>query len=172
MNADNNNVLIEKTELKKGSQPFESRLNKYIENNGIKAEHLVFEECCHSVEEAARASGTTSEVFVKNICLIDDKDNLIVAIVRGKDNVSSSRVGKVLESDAPRIATPEEILVKSGYPCGGVPSFGFDARFLVDPKVMDMDIVYTGGGSTYSLVRMTPQELVKANNAMVIRIRR
>lgn len=34
------------------------------------------------------------------------------------------------------LATPGEILEKTGYPCGGTPSFGYQAMFLVDPKVM------------------------------------
>ncbi|KUO59550.1 MAG: hypothetical protein APF84_19460 [Gracilibacter sp. BRH_c7a] len=138
----------------------------------IEAEHLVFQASCHSVEEAVRASGAAPEFFVKNICLIDNRGNLVVAIVRGKDSVSSSRIGKVLNSESPRAAFPEEILQKSGYPCGGVPSFGYESQFLIDPKVMEMEIVYTGGGSTYSLVKITPAELVKANNGTVVRIRR
>jgi len=166
------NVQNHTGDLQEDCRIFESRLKNYMQENAINAEHLVFEECCHSVEEAARASGTTPEVFVKNICLIDDKGSLIVAIVRGKDNVSSSRVGKVLECDTVRAATPDEILSKSGYPCGGVPSFGYEAKFLVDSKVIEMEMVYTGGGSTYSLTRMLPEDLIKANRGMVVRIRR
>lgn len=154
------------------SKVYESKLKLYIEKHGIDAEQLVYKECCHSVEEAVKASGTTPEVFVKNICLIDNNGNLIVAIVRGKDSVSSSRIGKVLDLDSPRTALPEEILAKSGYPCGGVPSFGYEAQFLVDMKVMEMQTIYTGGGSAYSLVKISPEELVQANKAMVVRIRR
>ncbi len=158
--------------LECNSRLYESGLKEYIKKYEIEAEHLVFQECCHSVEEAVRASGTTPEVFVKNICLIDDLENLIVAIVRGKDSVSSSRIGKHLNSEPPRSALPEEILAKSGYPCGGVPSFGYEAQFLIDPKVLEMEIVYTGGGSTYSLVKIIPTELVKANKGTIVRIRR
>lgn len=158
--------------LESDSRLYESSLKEYIKEYKIDAEHLVFQECCHSVDEAVKASGATPEVFIKNICLIDDKCNLIVAIVRGKDSVSSSRIGKILNSESPRSAIPEEILAKSGYPCGGVPSFGYEAQFLIDPKVLEMETVYTGGGSTYSLVKISPLELVTANKGTVVRIRR
>lgn len=158
--------------LESETRLFELSLKKYIQENEIEAEHLIFQECCHSVEEAVKASGATPEAFVKNICLINDKGHLVVAIVRGKDSVSSSRIGKALNCEAPRTALPEEILRKSGYPCGGVPSFGYEAQFLIDPKVLEMDMVYTGGGSTYSLVRISPSELVKASKGTVVRIRR
>ena len=47
--------------------------------------------------------------------------------------------------------TPDEMLAKTGYPCGGTPSFGFAATFLIDPRVMRKDEVYTGGGSETTL---------------------
>jgi prolyl-tRNA editing enzyme YbaK/EbsC (Cys-tRNA(Pro) deacylase) len=64
------------------------------------------------------------------------------------------------------------MLEKSGYPCGGTPSFGYSARFLIDEKVMQMEVVYTGGGSEYSLVKICPADLVKANRGEVARVRK
>ncbi len=150
---------------------FEDSLKRFIADNNIEAEHLSFEVSCHSVEEAARAAQVSPDDFVKNICMIDSQGNLIVAIVKGKDRASSSRVGKALSIEAPRLATEEEILAKTGYPCGGTPSFGYSAIFLVDPKVLDKALVYTGGGSENSLVKIASQELQKANQGQVVRIR-
>lgn len=151
---------------------YEEKLKNYMIKNNIHAEQLVFSQSCHSVQEAADAVGALSEDFVKNICMVDDKNNLIVAIVKGEDRVSTSRVGKAFSINTPRIATESEILEKTGFPCGGVPSFGYKANFIVDPKVMEKEIVYTGGGSSHSLVRITSQELIKANNGITIRIRK
>lgn len=72
----------------------------------------------------------------------------------------------------PRTATENEILEKTGYPCGGVPSFGYKATFIIDPKVMEKEFVYTGGGSEYSLVRITSRELKEINNGLVFRVRK
>jgi len=126
---------------------FEEKIKKFIQDNNIEAEHLSFKQSCHSVEEAARAANVTREDFIKNICLIDSQGNLIVAIVKGEDKASMKRVAKALNIEKPRLATPEEILEKTGYPCGGVSSFGYQAKFLIDPRVMEKEIVYTGGGS-------------------------
>ncbi|MCP4408530.1 MAG: hypothetical protein GY807_12355, partial [Gammaproteobacteria bacterium] len=68
--------------------------------------------------------------------MIDDQGNLIVAIVKGEDRASTSRVAKALGITRPRVAEPEEILQKTGYPCGGTPSFGYPAIFLIDPRVI------------------------------------
>ncbi|MFY9189458.1 MAG: YbaK/EbsC family protein [bacterium] len=151
---------------------YAQELKNYIISGSIEADHLVFQQSCHSVEEAAQAAQVKPEDFVKNICLIDADGNLIVAIVKGEDRVSTKRVGKALGIAPPKVATPEQILAKSGYPCGGVPSFGYKARFLIDPKVLEKDVVYTGGGSDNSLVRIAPDKLIAANNGTIVRVRK
>jgi prolyl-tRNA editing enzyme YbaK/EbsC (Cys-tRNA(Pro) deacylase) len=95
-----------------------------------------------------------------------------VAIVKGEDRVSLKKIGKVLGIEPPRPANPEEILGKTSYICGGVPSFGYPATFLIDPKVMEKEMVYSGGGSENSLVKISPQELQRANQGQIIKIRK
>jgi len=151
---------------------YEEKLRDFIMVNNIKAEHLVFETSCHSVKDAVMATKSSPQDFVKNICLIDEQGNFIVAIVKGEDRVSLSKVGKVLGTRTPKIATPEEILERTGYPCGGVPSFGFNAIFLIDQKVMEREYIYTGGGSQKSLVRISTAELIRANNGKIVDIRK
>jgi prolyl-tRNA editing enzyme YbaK/EbsC (Cys-tRNA(Pro) deacylase) len=151
---------------------YDAKLKEYIEDHHIACEHLAFSQRCHSVAEAARAAGVTPQDFIKNICLMDSSGSLVVAIVKGEDRASTSRVARALKAESARIATPEEMLAKSGYPCGGTPSFGYPARFLIDEKVLQMEVVYSGGGSEYSLVKIRPADLVKANQGEVVRIRK
>ena len=152
--------------------PYEEKLKKWIAENSVEAEHLSFNQSCHSVEDAAIAVKASPEDFVKNICMIDSKGNLIVAIVKGEDRASTERVGKALNIERPRTATPLEMLEKTGYPCGGTPSFGYNAIFLIDEKVMGKDVIYTGGGSENSLVKINPKELQKANTGQIARTRK
>jgi Cys-tRNA(Pro)/Cys-tRNA(Cys) deacylase len=151
---------------------YKEKIKKYLKDNYIKAEHLSFETSCHSVEEAAQAVNASAEDFVKNICLINKEGNLIVAIVKGEDRASTKKIGKVLGIERPRTADPQEILEKTGFICGGVPSFGYVATFLIDPKVMEKEAIYSGGGSEKSLIKISPQELLKANQGQVIKIRK
>ena len=72
----------------------------------------------------------------------------------------------------PRIATEGEMLSLTGYPCGGIPSFGYEATFIVDDKVLELDTVYSGGGSENTLVKISVVELLKANQALIARIRK
>ncbi len=151
---------------------YEEKLKKFLHENNIHGEHLIFSQSCHTVEEAAKAVNANPDDCVKNICLIDSKGRLIIAIVKGEDRVSTKRVGKALNIERPRIATPEEIIDKTGYPCGGTPSFGYNAIFIIDPRVLEKDIVYTSGGSENSLLKISTKELQRSNNGQIVRIRR
>ena len=154
------------------SEACERKLKAAMETQGVKGEHLVFGQSCHSVEEAAAAANARPDDFVKNICLVDADGSLVVAIVKGEDRVSTTRVGKAIGKEKPRTATPEEILERTGYPCGGTTSFGYEALFLVDERVMEKEWVLSGGGSENSLVRIAPPELLRANGGRVEKIRR
>jgi Cys-tRNA(Pro)/Cys-tRNA(Cys) deacylase len=114
----------------------------------------------------------SSDEFVKNICLIDENQSLIVAIVKGKDRASTTRIGNELKISRPRLANDKEILEQTGFPVGGVPSFGFKAIFLVDPKVTEQSHIYTGGGSPHSLIKISVEELLNTNSGRIVRVRK
>ena len=126
-----------------------------------------------TAQEAAQAIGCTVAQIVKSLIFRGTRTGKpILVLASGVNRASTSRVAKALKVESARIATPEEMLEKSGYPCGGTPSFGYPARFLIDEKVMQMEVVYTGGGSEYSLVKICPADLVKANGGEVARVRK
>ena len=154
------------------ANPFAEKLKSFLTAKGIAGEHCVFTESCHSVAEAAAAVGGSPEDLVKNVCLVDENSRLIVAIVKGEDRASTTRVAQALGARKVRAASPAEVLERTGYPAGGTPSFGYEAIFLIDPKVMEKDKVYTGGGSENSLVLVAPPEIQRANQGRIVRIRK
>ncbi|MCC7573114.1 MAG: hypothetical protein KO464_06965 [Candidatus Methanofastidiosum sp.] len=149
---------------------YEKKLNSFLKENDSDAEILIFDKSCHSVEEAIQTAKVSPNDFIKSICMIDTNGTLIVAIVKGENRASTSRVSKSLTIERPRIATPEEMLDRTGYPCGGTPPFGYDATFLIDPKVMEKEVVYGGGGSECALVKVKTLELRRLNNGKVIKV--
>jgi prolyl-tRNA editing enzyme YbaK/EbsC (Cys-tRNA(Pro) deacylase) len=124
------------------------------------------------VQDAADSLGADIDDIIKNICLIDSKNRFIIGIVMGKHRVSTSRVAKFLNIESVRTATPEEILQYSGYPVGGVPSFGFDAIFLMDKKVMEKETIFSSGGSQTSLIKVSTKAMQRATHAHILRIRK
>jgi prolyl-tRNA editing enzyme YbaK/EbsC (Cys-tRNA(Pro) deacylase) len=153
-------------------EEYEKKLVRFLQENSIRADHIRFEKSCHSVHDAAEAANISIQDLVKNICMIDSKGELIVAIVKGEDKVDPLKVAHALGIKELRMATAKEILEKTGYPCGGVPSFGYRAKFVIDSKVMERQIVYSGGGSEKSLVRISTIELQRANGGIIAAIQK
>ena len=147
---------------------YEERLLGVITRLGLKIEQRIFQQSCHSVADAAKAVGAVREDFVKNICLLAEDGRLIVAIIKGENRVSLKKVAHAIgEDNRLRLASPEEILNRTGYPCGGTPPFGFEALFIMDERVFEKDSLYTGGGSQRALIKGTAQEFQRANGAMI-----
>jgi Cys-tRNA(Pro) deacylase len=146
---------------------YEDKLKDHIKKNGIKALHLHLSRSCHSAREAA--VGVDIENVVKTICLIDS-GKMVAGILCGNDRIDLSKIEKLLHTEKVKLATPHEILKRTGYPCGGVPPFGFEGKFVIDKKVMEKDVIYCGGGSESSLIKISPENLRKANEGVIAEI--
>jgi prolyl-tRNA editing enzyme YbaK/EbsC (Cys-tRNA(Pro) deacylase) len=154
------------------SQAYEQKLQKFLKNKTAEYQYLQFSTSCHSVHDAAQSVNASISECIKNICMIDSTDKVIVAIVKGDHRASTTRVAKALDISRPRIAQPDEILEITGYPCGGVPAFGFPAVFLIDPKVMENSMVYTSGGSETTLIKISPKDIQRLNHGKIVRVRK
>lgn len=151
---------------------YDDKLREYISDNGVDAEVISFAQSTHSVAEAAAAVGADPEDFVKSICMVTMGGKLVVAIVKGEHRAATSRVGKALGIPRPRIANPDEILELTGYPVGGTPAFGYEATYLMDPKVLEKEKAYSGGGSGNALTFMSTEEMKRVNRAQIARVRK
>jgi len=159
---------------------YESKLKKFILDNSIQAEHIHFEKSVHTVEEACAEANAGQDDIVKSICLVGGNQT-IAALVLGSQRASTKRVAEALGISRPdqdngkaviRLATPQEILQRTGYILGGTPPFGYPATFLIDPTVMEKDIVYAGGGTPNAIIRISVKEIHKINRGKVVRIRK
>jgi Cys-tRNA(Pro)/Cys-tRNA(Cys) deacylase len=151
---------------------FEGKLKKFLIDGKITGEHLHFVNSVHTVEDACREVNAEEDDFVKTICMISQEGNTICAIVLGSCRASTERVAKALNIARPHVASPQEALERTGYLVGGTPPFGYKAIFLIDPEVMAKEAVYAGGGTPNALIKISTKELQKANDALIVRIRK
>ncbi len=146
---------------------YERKLVAAAAQLGVECEHLIFDRPCASVGEAARTAGAPPGQIVKSVCLRAKDDTLLAAVVRGPDRIDLDKVGRTLGIRRPRLADPAWAEGKCGYPAGGTPPFGFDARFVVDCRVLDLEEAYCGGGSRRSLLRLRAADIPAAAGASV-----
>lgn len=141
----------------------EEKLKKFIKDNSINAEHIRYEKSLHTVQELLEVTGLDLELITKTMIFKGEKGKTVAAMVPAKFRVSTTRLGGVLGSEPPEMANPNEAYKRTGYPCGGMPCFGYDAILIIDPKVLEKEYVYTGGGSEFSIVKISSAELRKLN---------
>ena len=140
--------------------------------NNIDAEILTMAGRVHSVDAASRELGVPPERFIKTVVFVAD-GKVILAIVNGTDRASSKKLGAAVGIAPPRLALPEEAFNLTGFKVGGTPPIAIkNADVLIDPRVMEMSEVIGGGGTDRHLLRIRPEEIVKATGAKIVRIRK
>lgn len=148
----------------------EEKLKHYLEDCHSTAEHLSFPTSCHSVAEAAIAAKTSPEDFIKSIVFASE-GKAVIAIVRGVHKADGKKVGAYVGGEV-QIAKPDEVLELTGYPIGGVPPVGCEARVLIDPDVMKIEAVYGGGGSDKALLKIATKEIQRLTNGEVVDVKK
>jgi Cys-tRNA(Pro)/Cys-tRNA(Cys) deacylase len=148
-------------------------LQKYLENTNTTAKILAMSGRVHSVMEASKELGEPPGHFIKTIVFTNPDKKIILAIVKGTDRASSKRIGKAIDVESPRVTTPKEALMLTGYEVGGTPPISIPkALVLIDPKVMEMETVFGGGGTDHHLLKITPDEILELTNAKIVRVRK
>ncbi len=145
----------------------EEKLKKYIKENNIDAEHLRFDKTLHTVQDTLNVTGFELKYITKSMIFKDAAGRTIIGMVPAEFRVSSEKLGKMLNVPSPEIVGPEEAHQRTGYPVGGMPRFGYEAILIIDPRVLKNEYIYTGGGSEYSLVKISIKELLRITKPIV-----
>ena len=156
---------------------YEEKLKQYIKENNIKAEQLFFDNLVDHRENVLKTIKEKEINFndiVKTVVFIDlnkelEYGNAVIGIVPANSRVNKDKLRKISNSKV-KIASGEQVLILTSYPAGGVPPFGFKARFYLDKSLKNKDTVYAGGGSQRTLIKTTIKEILKANESEIVDI--
>jgi Cys-tRNA(Pro)/Cys-tRNA(Cys) deacylase len=126
---------------------------------------IVFSEPVKTVEQAARKAQV--EKIAKSIVMVDSNDDSILAIVPAKSKISHKKIKSLLAVRDVRLASPEEVLRRSGYPVGGVSPFNNISRVLLDPQVLKNETTIVGGGDIDKLLEIRTKDIVDILNPKI-----
>lgn len=121
----------------------------------LKPTYLEHEEVITS-EEAARTRGFELKQGIKALLFTDDNNQWVIVDLPANKKVDSKKVAEILGWSKSRIrmATPEEVMQKTGCEIGAVPPFGHkeNLQILVDLEVYNnQDSAFNIGLRTKSL---------------------
>ena len=148
----------------------ETDLARYIDKNNIKAEIITLNQQTPTVNDAASAVGAPVEQIGKSILFVAEESPMLV-IANGNTRISYKKLAQILGINRRKIkiAKPDQVLVFTGYPVGTVPPFGHIKPIdtFVDIAVMDQPILFAGGGSIKTLLRIETGEVIRASKAKI-----
>jgi len=146
-------------------------LERHLRDRHVDAVLLHLPVLTPTVEQAARAVGTSTDDIVKSLLFLVD-GRAVVAITCGLGRVDARALAARFSVGRKRVklAEPEVVLMTTGFPVGGLPPFGHRRALptLIDRRVLARSLVYAGGGSDRALVRITPQELLRATQGEIV----
>ncbi len=146
-------------------------VQRYIEEHGIEADLLRDVGDTPTVLDAARALGVPPEQIIKTLVfLVNGKP--VVYITNGPERVDPRVLARHFGVGRKKVklANAATVLELTGYPAGGVPPFGHRTRMpvLVNVRLLDLPVVYAGGGDDRTMLRITPGELVRVTGATLV----
>lgn len=146
-------------------QDLESIIKNYPE-----VELIISDVATPTSEIAAQVLGVDSGQIVKTLIIKTDKNKFVALILAGNRKLDRNKVTKTLGCKKFRFATPEETLEQSGYPPGGVSPVGLSKtidKVIIDKAACSYDVVFGGGGSNKSLLKIPVQLIILLNQADV-----
>jgi prolyl-tRNA editing enzyme YbaK/EbsC (Cys-tRNA(Pro) deacylase) len=122
-----------------------------------------------TVDAAAAGVRVVPEQIFKSI-LFQAKDGRCVMVVAcGNGRVDLGRVKAITGLDGLKLAKPDVVFAKTGFPAGGTPPVGHREKFpvVVDTRVAAQEWGYAGGGRPEVLVKIRSTDIIRLTGAEV-----
>jgi Cys-tRNA(Pro) deacylase len=130
--------------------------------------HMVFNHAgqVNSLEQAAQERDQRPEQVVRSILFRIGEGEFIMALVAGPAQISWKRLRQHLGISRLTMASEDEVLAVTGYRIGAVSPFGLPQplRFLVDPGILDEEVISLGSGVRGTAIIMNSTDLLRALN--------
>ena len=150
----------------------EEYLKSYLIKNNVSFKIHEFKEHTMTVEAAEKQLGVERSKIIKSMLFTDDLGNPILAIVTGDRKVDEEKLAKAIGVKKVWKAKLRMVKEITGYEAGALPPVGHKKpiKTIIDPKVLENNVVFGGGGRVNKLLEIDPKDIVKLTNAEVVRI--
>jgi prolyl-tRNA editing enzyme YbaK/EbsC (Cys-tRNA(Pro) deacylase) len=135
------------------------RVAEYLTRSGVRYEVREFDESTKNSPLAAQALGCTVAEIAKSVVFVGGQTAVVVA--SGDKRVSVPKLSKVISGA--RMARPDEVREKTGYPIGGVPPFPHREGVVVLPDVSltRFRSVWAAAGAPNAVFRIDPTDIMR-----------
>ena len=121
----------------------------------------------------ARVLGFSERQAVKTLIFQLDTGERVLVMLGGDQNAISGNLKKALGSRNIQMAAPEVVTETTGYVIGSIPAFGWQPsgfRSFLEASLVNERILGTGAGQWGEEIMITPEDLIRASNAIVVNL--
>jgi len=121
----------------------------------------------------ARVLGFSERQAVKTLIFQVDTGERVLVVLGGDKSAISGHLKKAIGSRNIRMADPDVVRETTGYVIGSIPAFGWQPagfRSFLEASLLREPILGTGAGQWGEEIMITPENLVRASDAIVVNL--
>ena len=146
----------------------------YLDERNIPYERKRFPpEAEKGAANVARVLGFSERQAVKTLIFQADTGERVLVMLGGDQSAISGHLKKAIGSRNIKMADPEVARETTGYVIGSIPAFGWQPpgfRSFLEASLVDEPILGTGAGVWGEEIMVTPENLIRASNAIVLNL--
>lgn len=121
----------------------------------------------------ARVLGFSERQAVKTLIFQVDTGERVLVMLGGDQSAISGHLKQAIGSRNIKMADPEVVKETTGYVIGSIPAFGWQPpgfRSFFEASLLNEPILGTGAGVWGEEIMMTPKNLIRASDAIVVNL--
>ena len=146
----------------------------YLDERNIPYEARSFSpETEKGAANVAHALGFSERQAVKTLIFQVDTGERVLVMLGGDQNAISGNLKKAIGSRNIRMAEPDIVKETTGYVIGSIPACSWQPlnfRSFLEASLLNEPILGTGAGQWGEEIMITPENLIKASNAIVVNL--
>ena len=148
------------------------QIKELLDKHKIVYTHLIHEHV-HTSADAAKIRGTNLEDAAKAIiCKVEKRDGtyeFIQAVIPADKRIDLKKIKRFLDSRNVALASPDEVLEKTGCTIGSVPPFAilFGIKMYVDEAILEREQIVFSAGTHNDSIMMKPQDYIRIVDPVV-----
>jgi len=152
------------------------KIKELLDKNKIEYSHITHEHV-HRSEDAAKIRGTSLDSAAKAIIVKAEKKaangekifEFFQCVIGGDKRIDLKRFKVLLDSRNVSLASPDEVLERTGCTIGSVPPFGnfFNMKVYMEKSLLDKDQIVFSAGTHNDSILLKPQDYLKVVEPVV-----
>ena len=152
-------------------------IKELLDKHHVQYEHFVHAHVTTSQDAAAIRNTSLDDAAKAIVCKVEKRDGsfeFIQAILQASKKIDLKKLKRFLDSRNVALASPDEVLERTGCTIGSVPPFGilFNIRMFVDEDLLKRDLIVFSAGTHTDSIQMRPQDYLAVAEPAVVEMKK